>query len=66
MNKQILKERRTKEMIEDMTNKFGQQVLGVHGAELPNFAGHPTDQFYWTMQKTYNMKPRCQSLNQYK
>lgn len=63
MNKQILKERRTKEMIEDMTAKFGQQVLGVHGAELPKFAGHPTDQFYWTMQQTYNKNPRCQSLN---
>jgi len=24
-------------MIEDMTNKFGNQVLGVHGAELPKF-----------------------------
>jgi len=41
MNKQILKDRRTKEMIEDMTRKFGNQVLGVHGAELPKFAGHP-------------------------
>ena len=49
MNRALLKERRTKEMIEDMTNKFGAQVLGVHGAELPKFAGHPTDQFYWTM-----------------
>jgi len=44
-----LKEKRTKEMIEDMTAKFGNQVLGVHGAELPKFAGHPDEQFYWTM-----------------
>jgi hypothetical protein len=49
MNKHILKEKRTKEMIEDMTRKFGAQVLGVHGAELPKFAGHPEDQFYWTL-----------------
>lgn len=49
MNKHILKEKRTKEMIEDMTRKFGAQVLGVHGAELPKFAGHPSDQFYWTL-----------------
>lgn len=63
MNKQFLKERRTKEMIEDMTKKFGAQVLGVHGAELPKFAGHKKDQFYWTMQKSYNKSPRCQSLN---
>ena len=34
-------------MIEDMTNKFGNQVLGVHGAELPKFQ-HSDDQFYWT------------------
>jgi hypothetical protein len=32
-----LKKKRTLEMIEDMTNKFGNQVLGVHGAELPKF-----------------------------
>lgn len=49
-----------------MTNKFGAQVLGVHGAELPRFAGHPKDQFYWTMQKSYNAEPNCQSLNLYK
>ena len=40
MNKQVVKDMRTKEMIEDMTKKFGNQVLGVHGAELPKFAGH--------------------------
>lgn len=43
MNKQVLKQKRTLEMIEDMTNKFGNQVLGVHGAELPKFQGHPND-----------------------
>jgi hypothetical protein len=33
----MLKQKRTLEMIEDMTYKFGNQVLGVHGAELPKF-----------------------------
>lgn len=50
-------------MIEDMTQKFGNQVLGVHGAELPKFAGNEKDQFYWTLQKSFNRNPRCQSLN---
>ena len=45
----VLKENRVKEMIEDMTRKFGNQTLGVHGCELPKFAGHPDDQFYWTL-----------------
>ena len=40
---EFTKVRRTNELIEDMTNKFGAQVLGVHGAELPKFAGHPKD-----------------------
>ena len=62
-NKRALKERRVKEMIEDMTKKFGNQVLGVHGAELPKFAGDKNDQYYWTYQKSYNKAPRCQSLN---
>lgn len=48
-NRRALKDGRVKEMIEDMTQKFGNQVLGVHGAELPKFAGNPKDQFYWTL-----------------
>ena len=66
MNRHLLKEMRTKEMIKDMTNKFGAQHLGVHGAELPKFAGHPEDQFYWTLSKSYEPNPKCQSLNLYK
>ena len=58
-NKRALKEGRVKEMIEDMTQKFGNQVLGVHGAELPKFAGNSKDQFYWTLQKSFNRNPRC-------
>lgn len=65
-NKAALKAKRTREMIDDMTQKFGDQVLGVHGAELPKFAGHPEDQYYWKYQKSYNPKPKCQSLNQLK
>lgn len=36
-------------MIEDNTKKFGDQVLGVHGAELPKFADSKNERFYWTM-----------------
>lgn len=50
-------------MIKDMTEKFGDQVLGVHGAELPKFQGSEKEQFYWTLQPTFNANPRCQSLN---
>jgi len=53
MNAQLLKERRTKEMIEDMTKKFGDQILGVHGQELPKFAG-TADCFYWKKYKGYD------------
>lgn len=45
-------------MIEDMTKKFGNQVLGVHGAELPKFADDPKERFYWTYQKGYNASPK--------
>ena len=49
-----------------MTKKFGDQVLGVHGAELPKFAESQKDRFYWTMQKDFNKSPRTQSLNELK
>ena len=38
-NKRAIKERRMKEMVKDMTSKFGNQVIGVHGQELPKFQG---------------------------
>lgn len=36
-NNETIKKRRIKENIDDMTKKFGAQVLGVHGCELPKF-----------------------------
>jgi hypothetical protein len=63
MNAQLLKDRRTQEMIEDMTRKFGNQILGVHGAELPKFAG-TADRTFWKMLPGYVDKPRCMSLVQ--
>ena len=48
-NQEFVKDRRAKELVEDMTKKFGDQVLGVHGAELPKFADNQKDRFYWTM-----------------
>ena len=62
-NRRALKDRRVKEMIEDMTRKFGDQVLGVHGQELPKFEGNEKDQFYWTNYKGYNSNPKIQSQN---
>ena len=49
-------------MIDEMTKKFGDQVLGVHGQELPKFEGEK-DQFYWTNYKGYNPTPKIQSQN---
>lgn len=49
-------------MIRDMTQKFGDQVLGVHGQELPKFQG-TNDQFYWTQYKGYDKQPKIQSQN---
>ena len=42
-NMDIIKQKRTQELIDDMTMKFGDQVLGVHGAELPKFADNTKD-----------------------
>lgn len=62
MNAQLLKEARMKEMVQDMTKKFGNQILGVHGQELPKFAG-TADRFYWKKYQGYADQPRCMSLN---
>jgi len=45
-------------MIDDMTTKFGDQVLGVHGQELPRFADNDKDQYYWKNYNGYNDNPK--------
>ena len=62
-NMRFIKEKRTQELIDDMTMKFGDQVLGVHGQELPKFADNEKDQYYWKMQRGYNASPEIQSQN---
>lgn len=46
-----------------MTAKFGNQVLGVHGQELPKFEGNEKDQYYWKNYKGYVANPKFQSQN---
>ena len=62
-NKAALKAKRTHDMIEDMTRKFGDQVLGVHGQELPKFAEGKDTQQYWKNYNFYNKDTKTQSLN---
>ena len=54
---------RAKELVHDMTVKFGNQILGVHGQELPKFSdqSRPEEQLYWTKQGTYTANPKYQS-----
>ena len=57
-NKRFLDQQRIKANIEDMTTKFGDQVLGVHGKELPKFAEKKEDNRYWKNYKGYCHKPK--------
>lgn len=56
-NRNTLKQNRIKEMINDMTKKFGNQVLGVHGQELPKFFNSP-EHLYWKNYKGYKESPQ--------
>ena len=60
-NQCFIKEKRKNDMIYDMTKKFGDQVLGVHGQELPRFADVEQDQKYWVNLKGYRENPPIQS-----
>jgi hypothetical protein len=42
-----------------MTKKFGAQILGVHGQELPKFADKMEDSRYWKYQKGFRADPTC-------
>lgn len=59
-----VKQNRIKEMVNDMTTKFGNQVVGVHGRELPKFMS-TEQQMYWTSYNGYSSSPKFQSQNEW-
>mmetsp|Transcript_35808 Transcript_35808/g.26598 ORF Transcript_35808/g.26598 Transcript_35808/m.26598 type:complete len:188 (+) Transcript_35808:1074-1637(+) len=40
-------------MIENMTRKFGNVTVGIHGQELPKFAGEGETKEFWKFAETY-------------
>ena len=42
LTKGKIHEERKKQMIENMTQKFGSVTVGIHGQELPKYNGHST------------------------
>ena len=47
LTKPEIDERRKQGLIEDMTQKFGQVTVGVHGMELPKFSENNESKKYW-------------------
>jgi hypothetical protein len=50
MTKKDIDDRRKQEMIEDMTKKYGNQTVGVHGMELPKFSETHASKAWWKYQ----------------
>lgn len=60
--KREIEQKRRKEMIEEQMRKFGDQKLGVHGIDLPQFhKQNPSDagdvKQYWKYSKSYTHLP---------
>lgn len=42
-----IRENRRKSMVEENTNKFGEQTIGIHGQELPNYSQNEESKRWW-------------------
>jgi len=60
MTKKDIDDRRKQEMIEDMTKKYGNQTVGVHGMELPKFSETNESKAWWKYQP-HEADPKFQS-----
>ena len=48
-------------MIENMTQKFGNVTVGIHGQELPKFSQDSNTKEFWKFSQTFNDAPNWQS-----
>lgn len=57
MTRQQLDQRRRAEMVADNTAKFGNVTIGIHGGELPKFAGDYGSKEWWRLQHAKKEDP---------
>lgn len=56
-----IEEERKKKMIDNMTQKFGNVTIGIHGQELPKFNDDSNSKEWWKFAQTYTQNPRFES-----
>lgn len=59
--KKLIDEERKQQMIENMTQKFGNVTVGIHGQELPKFSQDSTTKEFWKFSQTFNDLPAWSS-----
>ena len=60
LSKKDIEERRRSDMVKDMTQKFGNVTVGIHGQELPKFSDLDDSKAYWKYQPN-DPNPKVQS-----
>jgi hypothetical protein len=62
----VIKAERKKEMIDNMTKKYGNVTVGIHGNELPKFKGQYEQdgqmKDWWKSAKSFTASPKNRSL----
>ena len=61
MTRQQLDQKRRAAMVADNTSKFGNVTIGIHGGELPHFAGDLGSKEWWRLQHAKKEDPQVQS-----
>ena len=57
LTRQQLDQKRRADMVADNTSKFGNVTIGIHGGELPKFAGDLGSKEWWRLQHTKKDDP---------
>ncbi len=55
--KGTIEEERKKDIINNLTQKYGNVTVGIHGQELPKFSSDETTKEWWRNRDTYNDEP---------
>ena len=56
-----VEDERKKDIIDNLTSKYGDVTVGIHGQELPKFSGDGKTKEWWKFQETFNEEPEWTS-----
>lgn len=57
LTKGAVVDERKKQIVDDLTKKYGDVTVGIHGQELPKFSAESTTKEWWKFTKGFSASP---------